>query len=114
MSDPDRTPLFSAFESDPDMRELVEQFVTELPDRRAELFEATRRGDLTTATRVAHQLKGASGGYGFAPLGEVAARTEDALRRLHVLSDRPAAEAMLRAAEPLLLACDRVRIASAA
>lgn len=114
MSDADLPYLYSQYQHDPDMRELVEQFVAELPDRRAELRSAAQRGDLATALRLSHQLKGASGGYGFGPLGDTAAGVEDALKRLAGSAEASSPTALLRVAEPLLTACDRVRIASAA
>ena len=59
-------PIRSVFENDPDMREIVQEFAAELPSRIADLQEmlaANRRADMQT---VAHQLKGAGGGYGHA------------------------------------------------
>ncbi|MCW5757361.1 MAG: Hpt domain-containing protein [Phycisphaeraceae bacterium] len=114
MADSKHSLLYSEYEDDPDMRELVEQFVAEMPERRAELLRAASSGDLSGAIRVAHQLKGASGGYGFGPLGETACQCEEAFKRLDTETDRVQAEMLLRVAEPLLVACDRVRVSSAA
>lgn len=73
--------LISEFATDPEMRELVEQFVQALPERIEALrcaFEQTRLRDLQ---RLSHQLKGAAGGYGFPTVGEAAARLEAILRQ---------------------------------
>ncbi len=73
-------PLVSEFGDDPEMRPLVEQFVTHLPARLEELSLASRSGDRETVARIAHQLKGAAGGYGFKIMTESAARLEAAAR----------------------------------
>jgi HPt (histidine-containing phosphotransfer) domain-containing protein len=76
-----KTPrLVSEFASDPEMRELVEIFVSELPDRVARLTDTWEQTQLEEVKRLAHQLKGASAGYGFPTIGEAAGRLEDGLR----------------------------------
>jgi HPt (histidine-containing phosphotransfer) domain-containing protein len=59
---------------------LVEQFVKVLPERVRDLDTASRNGDRATLARIAHQLKGAAGGYGFPSVTESAARLESAAR----------------------------------
>jgi HPt (histidine-containing phosphotransfer) domain-containing protein len=108
MSRPDREPLLSVYEHDPEMAELVAMFVAEMPDRRAELEQAVRAADVETAIRIAHQLKGAAGGYGFDALGIYAAETEHALRAL--AGNHPSERPLRVAATPLLDACARVRL----
>jgi HPt (histidine-containing phosphotransfer) domain-containing protein len=71
--------IVSEFADDPEMRELIELFVSELPERVSSLEAAWRDERVEEARRVAHQIKGASGGYGFPSLGEAAARLESAL-----------------------------------
>mgnify|MGYP003489492318 FL=1 len=73
-------PIRSSYESDPDMLEIVCDFARELPVRAARLealLEARSYSDLQT---LAHQLKGAGGGYGFAQITEVAGRLEQSLK----------------------------------
>ena len=81
-------PIESDFEGDPQMRELIEFFVSEMPakaSRLSALFECQQIEDLE---RLAHQLKGAAGGYGFGVISEAAAdlvvsiRAEEELERL--------------------------------
>jgi HPt (histidine-containing phosphotransfer) domain-containing protein len=57
--------LVSELANDPDMLELVEMFVQELPQRVSALRQAITQSDLDSLQRLAHQLKGAAGGYGF-------------------------------------------------
>ena len=76
-------PLKSEFASDPDMMELVREFVQELPDRISTLQSAWRDANADVVGRVAHQLKGASAGYGFAPVGDAAAKLEKAIKSVN-------------------------------
>ena len=75
-------PLVSQFAGEPEMAELVELFVTELPGRVAALSAAWSEGRVNDVTRMAHQLKGASGGYGFPTIGEAAGKLEAQLRSM--------------------------------
>jgi HPt (histidine-containing phosphotransfer) domain-containing protein len=71
----------STFADDPDMLEIVGEFVGEMPERVQSLSEAFERGDPQTLRTLAHQLKGACGGYGFPVLSEAAAALEGELKR---------------------------------
>jgi HPt (histidine-containing phosphotransfer) domain-containing protein len=73
-------PIRSTYESDPDMVELVAEFAAELPARAARLQELLDRAAWDELRTLAHQLKGAGGGYGFPRVSEVAAVLEQALR----------------------------------
>jgi len=81
-------PLTSDMADDEDMAELVEQFVATVPERVGALRAASVTGDRVCLARLAHQLKGAAGGYGFPRISESAAALEAACR-----SDDPAAVA---------------------
>ncbi len=103
-------PMFSLFENDPDMGEIVALFVDEMPDRIDDLRKALEALDIEAVLTLAHQLKGAAGGYGFEQLGEIAAATERALRSLsnnQVTLDRGS---LVAATTPLVSACGRVRL----
>ncbi len=80
--DPSRSaaPIRSEFADDRDMIELVEAFVTEMSARIAAIEDAATAGDAQRLAMVAHQLKGAAGGYGFPSVSEVAWGLERALR----------------------------------
>ncbi len=69
-------PLYSEYADDPDMTELVEMFVCDLPERVEQIERSIQDSDLTSLKDLAHQLKGAAGGYGFSPITEAAAVVE--------------------------------------
>ena len=75
-------PLRSEFADDPDMQEIIELFVGEMPRRLGELTTCWERRELDRLTHLVHQLKGSSGGYGFPTLGHAAGQLEETLRRL--------------------------------
>ncbi|GEN28382.1 hypothetical protein HVA01_20280 [Halovibrio variabilis] len=70
--------LYSAYADDPDMDELVAGFVERLPQQLTDLRLAADEGDSAQLKRLAHQLKGAAGGYGFMPVSEQADAVEAA------------------------------------
>ena len=72
-------PLVSDFAGDPDMVELVEGFASDLPARIDAIIAAVKGQNLIDLKRLAHQLKGAAGGYGFQTLGASAQKVEHAL-----------------------------------
>lgn len=80
MAEHDEGTLRSVFRDDPDMVELIELFVAEIPERVRLLQDLTAKGDSDGLRRLAHQLRGASGGYGFEALGQRAANLEAALK----------------------------------
>ena len=71
--------LVSTYADDQDMKEIVEQFVHELPSRSTAILQASQTSDVETLKRMAHQLKGAAGGYGFPRITEAAGALETAL-----------------------------------
>lgn len=74
-------PLRSQYQDDPDMRDLVREFAAGLPARAAELERLLGEGQLAELSRIAHQLKGAGGGYGFPLITERAAALESSLKQ---------------------------------
>ena len=70
----------SEYAQDPDMAELVQIFVAELPKRIAAMEAAHREGALSALTRLAHQMKGAAGGYGFPSISQLAGRLEATIK----------------------------------
>jgi HPt (histidine-containing phosphotransfer) domain-containing protein len=75
-------PLRSRYADDPDMADILELFVNEMPKRLGEISSCWERRELERLTHLVHQLKGSSGGYGFPELGTAAGRLEDTLRQL--------------------------------
>jgi len=72
--------LTSAYAADPDMKEVLEEFVANLPTKVSKLADLLARQELEELRRLAHQLKGAGGGYGFPQLSERAAALEAQLK----------------------------------
>jgi HPt (histidine-containing phosphotransfer) domain-containing protein len=73
-------PIRSQYEDDPDMMEIVLEFAAELPERANEIERVLAAGDFDQLKTLAHQLKGAGGGYGFPKITEVAGELEHSLK----------------------------------
>lgn len=84
------SPIRSDLAGDPEMKELIELFLQELPARIDSLKKAHDSSDFDTLKRMAHQLRGASAGYGFPTLGTAAGKVEDRLRALAARSQTDA------------------------
>ncbi len=96
-------PIYSEFGDDPDLGELVEMFVDEIPDRIDQLLSSLEARDWGGLERTAHQLKGAAGSYGFDALTPWAARLENAAH------ESAAEEEIRRATEELVAVCRLLR-----
>lgn len=68
----DCEPLLSNFVDDADMMEIIEPFVAGLDERVATMQQALAGSDYETLSCVAHQLKGAAGGYGYPSISDAA------------------------------------------
>jgi HPt (histidine-containing phosphotransfer) domain-containing protein len=94
---------YSALAADADLAELVAMFVEEMPGRVRAFevqFESANRDELA---RLAHQLKGSAGSYGFDQLTPFAARLESVIRG----GEPP--ESIQLALDELIDSCWRVR-----
>lgn len=74
-------PLRSVYADDPDMHEIIVEFVASLPDRVATIQERLASNNLPELQRVVHQIKGAGGGFGFNPLTAAASAVETDLKQ---------------------------------
>ena len=101
-------PILSTLASDPDMSELIQLFVEEIPDRVRTLQDFWQRRDLNELKRIAHQLKGSGGGYGFATLGAAAGTLEHTLDQ--TASAQPDLDSIARQVDDLVNLCTRVRV----
>ncbi len=72
--------VYSRLGGDPDLAEIVELFVGEMPQRTATLLRHLDEKNWEGLRRAAHQLKGAAGSYGFEPISPCAGRVESAVR----------------------------------
>ena len=95
--------IVSELAQDPDMVDLVDLFVQELPKRAAALETALSQDDYEQLIRLAHQLKGAAGGYGFPTITEKAAVVEQQAR------DRAAPEELSGTIRELACMCCAAR-----
>ncbi len=68
----------SEFDDDPALVEVIDQFVADLPGRVEQMRAALANGYFQELGRLAHQLKGAGGSYGYPILSDIDKRLEDA------------------------------------
>jgi CheY-like chemotaxis protein len=94
-------PLISEFADEPDMLELIDCFLSELPERLREIESADGEQNLAVLASLAHKLKGAAGGYGYSTITEAARTLEQRARA----SD--GVEAIRRAVAELKRLCAR-------
>ena len=97
---------YSSLGNDPDLHELVEEYISEMPDRLAAFGAAFKSGDLELLRRTTHQMKGAAGSYGFNQVTPYAAKLESA-----IVDNRPIDE-ICKLLDELLGMCLRLRAGS--
>jgi histidine phosphotransfer protein HptB len=98
---------YSALSADADFADIVAMFVEEMPGRVREFQSQFACANWDELARLAHQLKGAAGSYGFDPITPLAASLEKTIRNGEPLTT-------IRAAlEELVDACGRVRAGTA-
>jgi HPt (histidine-containing phosphotransfer) domain-containing protein len=95
--------LVSELADDADMVELVEMFVGELSEKVANMAKSLEDQDFDTLSRLAHQLKGSGGGYGFPAITEAAKALERNAKGVQDI------EALAAQVEALASLCDRAR-----
>jgi CheY-like chemotaxis protein/HPt (histidine-containing phosphotransfer) domain-containing protein len=78
--------IHSELADDPDMAELIDGYIQGLPAQAKRLEDAFDANDRETVRRLAHQLKGSAGGYGFPTITEAAARLEELARAGETIS----------------------------
>ena len=98
-------PIRSSLAWDPELGEMVAQFVADLPSRVAWLQRHFDAGDWESLRRAAHQMKGAASIYGFEGL------TPHALRLETLLSEGRAKEEITAAFQELVVHCRSVTVA---
>jgi CheY-like chemotaxis protein len=70
--------LRSELADDPDMAPLIDVFLDALVERVATVEQCVADRDIHALARVAHQLKGAAGGYGYSSISTAAQQVEHA------------------------------------
>lgn len=96
-------PIYSVLSEDPDLGQIVEMFVDEMPDRVANLLSRFESGDWEELRRATHQLKGAAGSYGFDAISPAAGEVEQAIH------DGEPEENIRRTVDSLVDLCRRAR-----
>lgn len=102
-----QSPIHSSLATDPQLREMVEQFVAEMPSRVAWLQRHGDAGDWESLRRAAHQMKGAAASYGFDRLTPLALGLET------LLATGATREEVAAALQDLVAHCRRVTAAAA-
>ncbi|HEV8607608.1 MAG TPA: ATP-binding protein [Tepidisphaeraceae bacterium] len=92
---PQEPAIKSQYANDPGMKEIVTQFVQNLPAQVSKLQSLLHDNNLAELKRAVHQLKGAGGGYGFAQLSHLAAAVEKRIKDGDPLDDLSAAVSQL-------------------
>ena len=95
--------LYSDFGGDADLGDLVGMFVSEIPDRIQSMLQAAEAADWEHLGRIAHQIKGAAGSYGFGGVTPVAANLE------RVCRESNSTNAIREGLEELVDMCRRMR-----
>ena len=99
----DQTCIYSRLAGDPDIWDIVDLFVDEMPKRVNALLDQLHAADWKGLQQTTHRLKGAAGSYGFDAISPCAGKLESAL-------DDGKPEQDIRAAvEELVDLCNRVR-----
>ena len=96
-------PIHSSLADDEDLGEIVDLFVSEMPGRVDRLLGSADARNWSELERLAHQLKGAAGSYGFEPITPAAARLEAAVR------DAWPEEQLRLALTDLVVLCQRMK-----
>lgn len=95
--------LFSTLAEDPDLAEIVEMFVDEMPERIENILNCLESENWDGLRRASHQLKGAAGSYGFPTITPCAGVLEAAVKQ-----SKPEDE-IRKAVDELVAMCHSVR-----
>lgn len=95
--------LYSCLANDPDLSPLVDLFVEDLPERVEAMLDRLQASDRDGLRRIAHQLTGAAGSYGFQEITEHAAVVEA------LLLERRHDDEVAAAVNALVEVCRRAR-----
>ncbi len=96
------TKICSPMAMDPDFVELLEEFVSNIPERIRTIRERLEDQDRPSLCTLVHQLRGACGSYGYHDMTPLASELEFALRSDKQLSD------LVAQVEEFLDACSRI------
>jgi histidine phosphotransfer protein HptB len=95
--------IYSILAGDPELSEIVDLFVDEMPGRVSLLLEQLDARNWEGLRWTAHQLKGAAGSYGFEGISPCAGKLEAAIR------DGEPEQRIRATVEELVNMCSRIR-----
>src|SRR5690606_2734337 len=95
--------IYSELGGDPELSDLVDLFVEEMPQRMEAFKKSMEHGNSEELGRLAHQMKGAAGSYGFSQLTPQAAKLERAVK------DQQPEDEVLNSLNELLKMCGNIR-----
>jgi|RhiMethySRZTD1v2_1073278.scaffolds.fasta_scaffold1640006_2 HPt (histidine-containing phosphotransfer) domain-containing protein len=95
-------PLVSTLGDDPDLAELIDEYVAALAGRMRDIERAVAAGDSKRVEVLAHQIVGSAGMHGFATIGEAA-------RRVELAAFRGDGDALAEGVRALAALCARAR-----
>ncbi len=102
----------SELADDPDLANLVVEFVSKLANRLEEMRKAAANGCHKQLQRLAHQLKGAGGSYGYPMLTNASRVLEDAAKDKDIEAENLALAPLASLCRAVVRGCDSVGAAS--
>lgn len=97
-------PIVSELADDPEMADLLREFVQDLALKCANIREALQTNDLVMLRRMGHQLKGSGGGYGYSSLSAAGGALENEANRATQVTD-----GLHTVAAELIQLCERIK-----
>jgi HPt (histidine-containing phosphotransfer) domain-containing protein len=76
----EKNSIYSTFGNDPEYKELIVLFLNDLHERINSMKSFFESENWAGLQRIAHQLKGAAGSYGFDPISDCSTSLEHALK----------------------------------
>jgi HPt (histidine-containing phosphotransfer) domain-containing protein len=76
-----RAQILPEFRADPEMSQIAEEYILEIPGMLQAIREGLEKPDLDEVRRNAHTIKGSSGTFGMIHLGLIAGELEAACKR---------------------------------
>lgn len=103
-----RERIISELANDPEVGQIVAEFVDEIPGKMQLMMDLWRSQKFDELRRMAHQLKGSSGGYGFPQVGKAAGMLELALSQSAASGSEGSLEQIRGSMDELIGLCRRI------
>ena len=76
-----QTLIYSSYHEDPEMEDIVLEYVSTLPEKLDTMTNALKNNDLQSLIRIAHGLHGSGGGFGFQILSDLGGKLEKMIEK---------------------------------